>query len=136
MEDLQMLVEHFLARVQPPRSLADVPPPVWDMFRAHRWPGNVRELNNAVQRLLVTPERALRPSAPSEAPKSSISGLTPAAGSIVPLRIARREAGESFEKVYLEALLARTSGNVTRAAAIAEVSRQMIQKMMKKHGLS
>jgi transcriptional regulator with PAS, ATPase and Fis domain len=136
MEDLEMLVEHFLARVQPPRSLADVPPPVWDMFRAHRWPGNVRELNNAVQRLLVTPERALRPSSPSEAPKSSISGLTPATASIVPLRIARREAGESFEKAYLEALLARTSGNVTRAAAIAEVSRQMIQKMMKKHGLS
>jgi transcriptional regulator with PAS, ATPase and Fis domain len=136
MEDLQMLIEHFLARAQPPRSLADVPPPVWDMFRAHRWPGNVRELNNAVQRLLVTPERALRPSTPSEPPKSSISGLTPAAAAIVPLRIARREAGESFEKAYLEALLARTSGNVTRAAAIAEVSRQMIQKMMKKHGLS
>jgi transcriptional regulator with PAS, ATPase and Fis domain len=136
MEDLQMLIEHFLARAQPARSLADVPPPVWDMFRAHRWPGNVRELNNAVQRLLVTPERALRPSSPSEPPRSSISGLTPATNPIVPLRIARREAGESFEKNYLEALLARTSGNVTRAAAIAEVSRQMIQKMMKKHGLS
>jgi hypothetical protein len=32
-------------------------------------------------------------------------------------------------------LLARTGGNVTRAAAIAEVSRQMIQKLMRKHGL-
>jgi len=30
-------------------------------------------------------------------------------------------------------LLARSESNVTRGAAIAEVSRQMIQKLMRKH---
>ncbi|HEY3595421.1 MAG TPA: helix-turn-helix domain-containing protein, partial [Polyangiaceae bacterium] len=55
---------------------------------------------------------------------------------IVPLRIARRDAGDAFERAYLENVLARTGGNVTRAAAIAEVSRQMVQKLMRKHGMS
>ena len=59
MEDLPMLVEHFLSMASPPRYLTDVPQQVWEMFHAHRWPGNVRELHNAVQRFLVTPERPL-----------------------------------------------------------------------------
>jgi transcriptional regulator with PAS, ATPase and Fis domain len=136
---LPMLVEHFLSRETPPRTVDDVPATVWDMFRAHRWPGNVRELRNAVQRLLVTPERALRTVDTSSTPSSSVfasPATTFAAGNeIVPLRVARRDAGDAFERAYLENVLARTGGNVTRAAAIAEVSRQMVQKLMRKHGM-
>ena len=50
-----------------------------------------------------------------------------------PLRIARRAASDRFEQAYVGALLARTQGNVTRAAAIAEVSRQMLQKLLRKY---
>ena len=53
----------------------------------------------------------------------------------MPLRVARREASDGFERGYLESVLTRTGGNVTRAAAIAEVSRQMMQKLMRKHGV-
>jgi transcriptional regulator with GAF, ATPase, and Fis domain len=134
MEDLPMLVEHFLSLVSPQRSLADVPPQVWEMFHAHRWPGNVRELNNAVQRFLVTPERALMQPRDSEVPRV-VEGAAIAPSAVLPLRIARREASDSFERIYLQALLARAEGNVTRAAAIGEVSRQMVQKLMRKHGL-
>ncbi len=55
---------------------------------------------------------------------------------ITPLRIARREASDVFERRYLELILERTDGNVSRAAAIAEVSRQMVQKLMRKHGVA
>ncbi len=132
MDDLPLLAEHFLSRATPPRRIEDVPPPVWEMFSAHRWPGNVRELSNAVQRLLVTPDRALRQlsETPSKPPPSIEESPC-----VQPLRVARREASESFERLYLEALLAKTGGNVTRAAAIAEVSRQMVQKLMRKHGM-
>jgi transcriptional regulator with GAF, ATPase, and Fis domain len=134
MDDLPLLAEHFLARVTPPRGLADVPPAVWEMFKAHRWPGNVRELSNAVQRLLVTPERALSPLS-SNSPSPSSPPPPSSEAPLQPLRVARREAGDGFERTYLEALLAKTGGNVTRAAAIAEVSRQMVQKLMRKHGI-
>jgi len=131
MQDLPMLVEHFLGRARPPRSLSEISAPVWDMFRAHRWPGNVRELRNAVERLLVTPERTL---ADLNAAGASC-GSPAAAGELVPLRVARRDASDEFERNYLQQVLGRTGGNVTRAAAIAEVSRQMIQKLMRKQGL-
>jgi transcriptional regulator with PAS, ATPase and Fis domain len=130
LEDLPMLVEHLFREVEPRRSAADVPAHVWDMFRAHRWPGNVRELKNAVQRLLVTPERplrALRAEPGAEPPVRS--------GAPSPLRVARREAADAFERDYLRALLDHTQGNVTRAAALAEVSRQMIQKLARRHGV-
>ncbi len=134
MEDLELLVEHCLANERPPRQLIDVPPHVWDMFRAHRWPGNVRELKNAVQRLTITPERPIQGGVISESTAAQgpayVSGDT-----VVPLRIARRQAGDDFERIYLEQILARTDGNVTRAAALAEVSRQMMQKLMRKHGM-
>jgi transcriptional regulator with PAS, ATPase and Fis domain len=139
MEDLTLLIEHFLSRASPPRSANDVPPQLWDMFVAHRWPGNVRELNNAIQRFIVTPERALKPpivagnQTPSKPPPPMPEVEAPA--TLQPLRIARREASDAFERSYLEAILMRTDGNVSRAAAIAEVSRQMVQKLMRKHGV-
>ncbi len=133
MQDLTQLVEHFLARAKPPRTLAEVSPQVWQMFRAHRWPGNVRELRNAVERLLVTPGQLFKP-APAfgdDAEATSPEAPTP----IIPLREARQEATDAFERDYLRVLLARTSGNVTRAAAIAEISRQMVHRLLSKHGL-
>jgi transcriptional regulator with PAS, ATPase and Fis domain len=128
--DLPMLVEHLLSLQTPPRTLEHVPPQVWEMFNAHRWPGNVRELHNAVQRLLVTPERPLPLSTFQEGETADPQATT----TLLPLRVARRQAADHFERSYLRALLARSGGNVTRAAAIAEVSRQMVQRMMRKQG--
>ena len=136
LDDIPMLVQHFLALEAPEIALEAVPVHVWEMFAAHRWPGNVRELRNAVQRFLVAPELSLHTSdvATSE-PVAGTNRVEPVTG-IEPLRIARRNAADAFEREYLKAVFVRTAGNVTRAAAVAEVSRQMIQKLMRKHGLS
>ena len=146
MSDLPLLVEHFLSLQRPSRSLDEVRPEVWEMFRAHRWPGNVRELRNAVQRLLVMPDRALDTSGTRSSgmerdlddavPRPDASDAThEAPPAPLPLRIARRDAADEFERNYVRALLARTSGNVSRAASLAEVSRQMMQKLMRKHAI-
>ena len=134
MSDLPLLVQHFLSMERPPRNLDDVRPEVWHMFKTHRWPGNVRELRNAVQRLLVMPEHPISGHARS-GPRDdeSVPGdLTAVA--VRPLRIARREASDQFERSYIRAVLAKTGGNVTRAASVAEVSRQMLQKLIRKYG--
>jgi transcriptional regulator with PAS, ATPase and Fis domain len=129
MDDLPLLANAFLAAQVPPRSLDEVPPHIWEMFRAHRWPGNVRELRNAVQRVLVLPERALErdPTAPAAPP--------PSAESFAPFLLARREAADAFEQAYLKGVLAKSGGNVTRAGALAQISRQMLHKLIAKHGL-
>ncbi len=136
-DDLELLAESFLASARPARNLNDVPQHVWSMFKAYRWPGNVRELKNAVQRVLVTPERALdTDSIPDlKAAAATARAIASPAGSVEPLRVARRNAADVFEKHYVEHVLGKSDGNVTRAAAIAEVSRQVIHKLMAKHGL-
>jgi transcriptional regulator with PAS, ATPase and Fis domain len=132
LDDLEILVEHFLSQHKPRGHLTDVAPHVWELFRSHRWPGNVRELKNAVQRLLVMPDRPLPMVSPNQTAEMDSSSSDP----LLPLREARREASDSFERDYLRAALTQTQNNVTRAAAVAEVSRQMIQKLMRKHGFS
>ena len=136
MDDLPVLVEHFLKRAQSSLRLSDIPPPVWNMFKTHRWPGNVRELWNAVQRLLITPERVFSADVAHAQGALPPPAPLPPSGPLPPLREARRDASDAFERAYVEALLARTSGNMKVASAMSDVSRQMIQKLMRKHGLS
>jgi transcriptional regulator with PAS, ATPase and Fis domain len=136
LEDLPMLIDHFLKLDAPTLTRASIAPHIWEMLSAHRWPGNVRELRNAVQRLVVAPELALHES-DIAGNGAALNVPSPAQGQEPePLRVARRTAADAFERAYLRGLLQRTQNNVSRAAAIAEVSRQMIQKLMRKHGMT
>jgi transcriptional regulator with GAF, ATPase, and Fis domain len=135
LEDIPLLVEHFLKLDAPHVANVHVPEQVWEMFRLHRWPGNVRELRSAVQRMVVAPELALHSSDRAAASTESAAPSVAEQQAVVPLRIARRTAADTFERDYLRALLRRTQGNISRAAAIAEVSRQMVQKLLRKHDL-
>ena len=51
------------------------------------------------------------------------------------LRNARRAHNDAFERAYVLAALEATNQNVTRAAKLAGVSRQQIQRLMIKHGV-
>ena len=134
LEDLPLLIEHFLGMEDPPRSREAISAQVWMMLKAHSWPGNVRELRNVVRRLSVTPERAFRRAARQEQPELSLpAGPLPRRS--LPLRIARSEAIAAFESSYVEGVLEEAQGNVTRAATIAEVSRQLLTRLIRKYGL-
>jgi transcriptional regulator with GAF, ATPase, and Fis domain len=131
LDDLPLLVRHLLAKMSPPRSVDELPAQAWEQLLSHAWPGNVRELRNALQRLLLTPERALHAAAsPADTPSQVV---VTADEPIVPLHQARVEANHAFERDYLRAVLRRTNGNVTRAAAVAQVSRQVMTKLVRKH---
>jgi transcriptional regulator with PAS, ATPase and Fis domain len=133
--DLELLVEHFMAQERPPRKLSDVPEAVWEMFRGHRWPGNVRELRNAVQRLVVTPDRILGTGLTPAPTADPLAPRLDTVGGLPPLRVARRKNGDAFEREYVEQALALADDNVPRAAEIAEISRQMMLRLARKHGI-
>jgi DNA-binding NtrC family response regulator len=135
LDDLPLLVDHFLSMEGPGPGQRLVSPDLLALLRAQRWPGNVRELRNVVQGLAHTPDRVLRQlGARAVAPAPAVVRAG-GASAIAPLREARREASDEFERRYLERVLAAAGGNVSRAAAIAEVSRQMLQKLIRKHRL-
>jgi transcriptional regulator with PAS, ATPase and Fis domain len=130
-EDIELLVERFLAAQVPPRSILDLPSGGVAMLRAHDWPGNVRELKNAVMRLLLFPEAG---------PLGFHDGIERAPGRgaellplHLPLREAREHVVEAFERAYIVAKLAATGGNVSRAADAMGVSRQFLHRLMDRY---
>jgi hypothetical protein len=74
----------------------------------------------------VTPERVLMNVAGPEvkAQRAAADG-----DPLPPLRVARREASEDFERAYLARVLECSDGRISGAAAIAQVSRQMVHKL-------
>ncbi|HEY8077384.1 MAG TPA: hypothetical protein VIF62_24830, partial [Labilithrix sp.] len=48
---------------------------------------------------------------------------------------AKRTAIDDFEREFLVKLLARTEGNLARAAGIAAIERHYLRALLRKHGL-
>jgi transcriptional regulator with PAS, ATPase and Fis domain len=127
-EDLSPLVEHFLSGLKPPKRMADLPSNLLGLFEAYSWPGNLRELRNVVERMAIQPELGfefLKDAADS-------SGVDQVYA--LPLREARDRVIDGFERRYLQRRIAEC-GTVAQAAQAMGVSRQMVYRLLQKHGI-
>ncbi len=132
-EDIELLVERFLAAEVPPRTTLDLPPGALPLLSGHDWPGNVRELKNAVARLAVLPhaESVLEFHGVEGEVRRDFDGLL-----ALSWRDARERIVDRFEASYLAAKLREHQGNVARAAASMGISRQLVHRLMARHGLA
>ena len=121
-DDVALLAEHFFRRYAGEQE--PVPPALLSSLASRAWPGNVRELRNYVERSVSIGV------APAAAP-----GSEPIVPTHLPLKDARAAWTEQFETRYVEALLARVGGNVTRAAQLAGINRRSLQRLMASLGL-
>ncbi len=151
LDDVPLLIEHFMRQEGADMGAHELPESTLSALANYGFPGNVRELRNVVQRLMMTPTqpfgegtlpgRADHGPPPFEATPehcfdfaSTMAPREPQRVDDVPeLRTARRDCMSAFERAYLIRVLESTDHNVTRAARVAGVSRQMIQRMMGKH---
>src|SRR5262249_47756177 len=116
-EDVPLLAAEFAAECG-----AQLTPGLLARLARHPWPGNVRELHNVIARLAASP--------------SDGEGLLDVVEQGLPrFSEARRRANEAFERSYLEAVLAQTQGSVVRAAELAGVSRQLMTRLLSRHGM-
>jgi transcriptional regulator with GAF, ATPase, and Fis domain len=127
-EDVALLAAHFGEELAPGSSAAiEAAVASW---QKRTWPGNVRELRNAVARLLamgtIEGAGAGRASSPEVEPNAAFGVDTSQ-----PLH----EALEAFERAYVLAAFEAAGSNVTRAAEIAGVTRQAMQRALARHGL-
>jgi two-component system response regulator GlrR len=131
-EDIELLVERFLASKLPPRTTLDLPPGALSLLTSHDWPGNVRELKNAVTRLSVLPdpEMALEFHGVEGEVRHEFDAILG-----LPWRDAREQIVDRFEASFLAAKLREHQGNVARAAASMGISRQLVHRLMTRHGL-
>lgn len=129
--DIRLLARHFLRTHCSHLGAKSFTPAALRKLEVHDWPGNVRELLNVIQRAAVLSEgRHILPSAISfSAREQSVET------SSEDFQQGRSRAIEAFEKRYVEDLLQKHRGNVTRAALEAGKDRRAFGRLKKKYSI-
>ncbi len=130
LDDLPGLVDLMLREHDSRRTFEQLPETDRALLLEHRWPGNVRELRNVIERLLAFPTLPAGGLMEPDAAPTDAGHVA----ELLPLSAARERATDAFERAYLKQVLQKSGGNVTEAARLAQVSRQFLQRLMRKHG--
>lgn len=128
-DDIPLLVEHFLASAGYPGDVSEIfDERIMASLAEHHWPGNVRELRNYVEAAFVMGETPAFEEAdqPADSPAALLKR---------PYSEARAQIVERFERQYVEALLERHGGNVSKAARAADMNRTYLTRLIKRLGL-
>lgn len=162
-EGIEPLTRHFIYKnnLALNKQVHGISEPVMDFFRSYHWPGNVRELEHLIEGAMNTigPDTTLRIShlpphllldqirdedpplhvlpAEGSAKKAAAQTDTPDIGTASlgsGVRDLREQRQEQERKLINEALAA-AGGNVSEAARMLNVSRQLIHYKMRKYGL-
>ncbi|MEM6731653.1 MAG: sigma 54-interacting transcriptional regulator [Myxococcota bacterium] len=132
-EEIPRLAAHFLAQLGGDDA-PELSSEILRILSAHDWPGNVRELRNVVERWVTLPSldptQALGLDASSQSQDSDASQLFE-----LPFHDAKIRWLDEFERAYLKHHLERAQGNVSEAARSADIARQSVHRLIKKHGL-
>lgn len=150
--DIPLLARHFLCTHCHHLGAKLFTTAALQKLEAYDWPGNVRELLNVVQRAAVLSDGAhILPSAITFSARSSMAETFPELTDPAPelddpllvgadrapedFRERRSRAIEAFEKRYVEELLHKHRGNVTRAAHEAGKDRRAFGRLKKKYSI-
>jgi DNA-binding NtrC family response regulator len=135
MEDVPILVEHFLERfnTENGKRVSRVTPEVMDRFLSYTWPGNVRELENVVERGVVLArgdeidldllpaDMSRRVALPDAAPLADGVRFYDAVG--------------RFERQLIEGALRRTGGVQKQAAELLGLKPTTLNEKIKRLGI-
>jgi len=142
--DIPVLALHFIDKYNKRlgKKIEGIEDDALTLLQAYPWPGNIRELENLMERVLLfadgpqikardLPEPLHRPAGAAPSPAG---GEPPPPGETGLKDIIKQRAAE-MEKELIAKALEETSGNVTRAAKLLQISRKSLQTKMKEFGL-
>jgi DNA-binding NtrC family response regulator len=143
-EDIPLLANHFLrAFWARHRSAKDAVPTfsedTLDFLSSRPWRGNVRELQNFVEHVTILAQPGSKvqihhlPLDQEVDPTAVSNGLTALPTSDA-YHVAKEQVLATFEKTYVTRLVARASGNMSRAARLASVDRTTLYRLLERHG--
>jgi transcriptional regulator with PAS, ATPase and Fis domain len=132
-EDIPLLAAHFARKLLGDAARAGLPPDTLDALfgelTRHDWPGNVRELRNVVERALILADPELLGAGALEVAAGELQrSIEKAVHKQHSLRAARAE----HEREYLTELLAHTEGDLDAAAAIAQIHRKSLERLLRR----
>jgi transcriptional regulator with GAF, ATPase, and Fis domain len=152
-EDIPLLIDHFVRvfSLHSGRECPEISPEVYDIFQEYTWPGNVRELENLVHRLIVLCKsgRIEAKDLPSHLFGGKVHTLdiekNPFIGYMVSppatwseLKRRRKQMlhiasyyAQKLEDKFIEDLLDKTGGNVSRAAQLSGMHRTLLHRKLR-----
>ena len=147
LEDIPLLARHFLGHYWERHRQAGAAPPELTAdaivaLQSRPWRGNVRELQNVIEHVAVIAETN-RPIGPDDIPMydddAPKAGGAPATIGAELMHDTYHSAKDKlvaqFEQEYLGRLVARTGGNMSKAARLAGIDRTTLYRLMDKHGI-
>jgi len=139
-DDIPLLANHFLqhyARLHQ-KPVNAISPAAMELLLKGEWKGNIRELEHVLERAVilasgeaVQPEDLPPQIRPAEnnfqAPQTFLLSL--------PFKEAKDQLIEDFERRYIEDVLQKYHGNVSRAAEHSGIDRRSLHRLLAKYGL-
>jgi transcriptional regulator with GAF, ATPase, and Fis domain len=133
-EDIRMLAEYFLQRAAPRlgRRIGGIAPAAMRRLHQYQWPGNIRQLQNVIEQsaILCDDDQLDVPETVLSGPRRGARGAD-----TVPQMFAENLTLEEIKKRYISHLLTATRGNMVRAAAILDVDRRSLYRMVARYQL-
>jgi len=136
-EDIQLLAKHFLDifLLNSSKEIIGFSDEVIEILENYSWPGNVRELENVIERAVtLARNNTIKPidlpahlqtkeNSVADSSKSSLSEI-------------KQKTIRDVEKNYLISILKKNSGNVTKAAAEAGLTRRHLYRLINTYQLN
>lgn len=136
--DIPILVQQFLEDLSTPEQVITISEDALRSLSVRKWPGNVRELRNVIARgaALCQDGQITVQDLAGEG-----FGFRGSEAERDPLDLqgtfaeAKGRAIDRFERAYLDALVRRCSGNLSKASRQADLARNHLRALLKKRGL-
>jgi DNA-binding NtrC family response regulator len=133
--DVELLTAHFLQHAQPSRQESlHLTREAQEALAAYRFPGNVRELENALRRAVALASNGILTVdclPPEIARGKAGAAAQPSQGSL----ISDRPTMDELQRRYLQFILEETGWNRRRAAAVLDLDRRTIQRLIARYKL-
>jgi transcriptional regulator with PAS, ATPase and Fis domain len=137
--DVELLANYFIHKHCNVHHIPEktIHPDAIEKLHQYPWPGNVRELEHALLKEILLAETTTLYLNNIESQHYKQQHDLPQMKAIFDLdfRDAKEKIVMNFEKDYLDNMMKKTAGNVTKAAELAGTERRTFGKLLKKHGL-
>jgi len=135
LEDIPLLVEHFIAKYNASHGLAcrAATPAAMKLLLAYPWPGNIRELENMVERAMILSEndRIDADAIPEPVAQFQKQGGKRFTDDIFSIKVMSR----IIEEQLIRKALKRTHGNKSQAAKLLELSYPALLSKITEYGI-
>lgn len=133
MEDLPLLVEHFLEKFRQKlqKQIKGISPGSFRLLQKYHWPGNIRSLENALEHAFVLCHEGIIQT--EHLPERLWENFDQE--EIYHERAAGDDPVKQAEKLHIQNTLAKFDGHRGKAAEALEIDKSTLWRKMKKYGL-